>query len=265
MLRRKVRENYRAKDAEFPVQVGLAAYLPEKARPDRRPDREALFRFAVTRFAGSSGLSEEVIRTEPRSKIKELLASASSSLLPAADLPDIEAKVHDALRGTKLSEAGDAQEVADWCRTELKLDIPAASLTGTTPARVLDAVLNAYDTRYRPEMHQTERSLVLEQLDSSWKAHLLTMDHLRSVVGLASYGQEDPKIVYKREGMREFDAMWVGVRDNVSKSVLRMEDVGEEQVEAAMWAGQMSRQAQAESALKARAAQMASEWPTETE
>ena len=85
------------------------------------------------------------------------------------------------------------------------------------------------------------------------------MDHLRSVVGLASYGQEDPKIVYKREGMKLFDEMWVGVRDRVSESVFRMEDVGEEEVEMAMWAGQMSRQAQAQSALTARAAQVATE------
>jgi len=259
ILKRKVRENYRAKDAEFPVQVGLAAYLPEKTRPDRRPDREALFRWAITRFAGTSGVSEEVIRTEPRTRIKEVLASASGSLLPAADYPEIVAKVQDALSGTKKAEADDAKELAEWCRSDLKLDLEPAKMTGVTAQEALDGVLNAYDEKYRPEMHQTERSLVLEQLDSAWKAHLLTMDHLRSVVGLASYGQEDPKIVYKREGMRQFDEMWVGVRDRVSESVFRMEDVGDEAVEQAMWAGQVSRQAQAQSALQARAAQAAAE------
>ena len=147
----------------------------------------------------------------------------------------------------------------EWCRTELKLELAPEKLTGIAAAGAIDRVLNAYDEKYRAEMHQTERSLVLEQLDSSWKAHLLTMDHLRSVVGLASYGQEDPKIVYKREGMRQFDDMWVGVRDRVSESVFRMEDVGDDQVEAAMWAGQVSRQAQAQSAMQARAAQAAAE------
>ncbi len=259
ILKRKVRENYRTKDVEFPVQVGLAAYLPEKARPDRRPDREALFRWSITRFAGSNGVSEEVVRTEPRAKIKELLSTASASLLPAADYPEIEAKVQDALRGTKKSEADDAKELVEWCRSDLRLELEAAKITGISALEVLHVVLNAYDMKYRPEMHQTERSLVLEQLDSSWKAHLLTMDHLRSVVGLASYGQEDPKIVYKREGMKLFDDMWVGVRDRVSESVFRMEDVGEEEVEMAMWAGQMSRQAQAQSALTARAAQVATQ------
>ena len=69
-----------------------------------------------------------------------------------------------------------------------------------------------------------ERSLLLSQLDSSWKNHLYTMDHLRSTVGLRSFAQEDPKTVYKREGMKEFDGMWDGVRDKVTDSVFRMED-----------------------------------------
>jgi preprotein translocase subunit SecA len=64
------------------------------------------------------------------------------------------------------------------------------------------------DERYRPEMKQMERNLVLMQLDTSWKNHLYTMDHLRSGIGLVGYAQEDPKSVYKQEGMKEFRAMW---------------------------------------------------------
>jgi preprotein translocase subunit SecA len=60
-------------------------------------------------------------------------------------------------------------------------------------------------------MHSVERGLVLEQLDSAWKTHLLSMDNLRSGVGLRGYAQEDPKIVYKREGMKEFRLMWAAL------------------------------------------------------
>jgi preprotein translocase subunit SecA len=104
-----------------------------------------------------------------------------------------------------------------------------------------------------------ERRLVLDTLDSAWKTHLLTMDHLRSTVGLAGYAQEDPKIVYKREGMKLFDQMWDGVKDRVTESVFRMEDVGEEEVNAALWAGARAVHQQAESAMAARAAQAATE------
>ncbi len=65
---------------------------------------------------------------------------------------------------------------------------------------------------------------MLNRLDSSWKNHLYTMDHLRSGIGLVGYAQEDPKTVYKREGMKEFDAMWDGVQDKVTETVFRMEE-----------------------------------------
>ncbi len=53
-----------------------------------------------------------------------------------------------------------------------------------------------------------ERMLVLQILDAAWKDHLLAMDHLRSSVSLRGYAQVDPKVEYKREGMRLFDSMW---------------------------------------------------------
>src|SRR5262249_61903251 len=78
--------------------------------------------------------------------------------------------------------------------------------------------------KYRPEMKTMERSLLLNQLDSAWKNHLYTMDHLRSVVGLRGYAQEDPKIVYKREGMKEFETMWDALEERVTEAVFRMEE-----------------------------------------
>ena len=79
-----------------------------------------------------------------------------------------------------------------------------------------------------------ERSLVLRQLDTSWKNHLYTMDHLRSGVGLSGYGQEDPKIVYKQKGMKEFGLMWEGFEDRVTETVFRMEE--SEDIADSIWA-----------------------------
>jgi preprotein translocase subunit SecA len=78
-----------------------------------------------------------------------------------------------------------------------------------------------------------ERSLVLMQLDTSWKNHLYTMDHLRSGIGLVGYAQEDPKTVYKQEGMKEFRVMWDGVEDKVTEMVFRMEE--SEAFEESIW------------------------------
>ena len=258
LLRRKVREAYRAKDVEFPVQVGLHAYLPEKAKGDRRPNREWLFGWVVQRFPGAD-VSEETIRTEARSAIKEKLLAASRTLIPAADYPEVDAKLAETFSGADAAEAGDAAELVEWAKAELKLDLDPTKLTGVTRKQARDEILNAYDLKYRPEMHDMERRLVLDQIDSAWKAHLLTMDHLRSTVGLAGYAQEDPKIVYKREGMKLFDQMWEGVQDRTTELAFRVEDVGDDQVQSALWAGAVAQQRQAESALRARAAQVAAE------
>jgi preprotein translocase subunit SecA len=73
-------------------------------------------------------------------------------------------------------------------------------------------------------MRRLERSLLLARLDDTWKKHLLTMDHLRSGIGLVGYAQVDPKTEYKREGMKAFDEMWKGIEDKITDAVFRMEE-----------------------------------------
>jgi preprotein translocase subunit SecA len=73
-----------------------------------------------------------------------------------------------------------------------------------------------------------ERAVVLQILDNAWKDHLLAMDHLRASVGLRGYAQVDPKVEYKREGMRTFDLMWKGIDERVTDIVYRIEQVEDE-------------------------------------
>jgi preprotein translocase subunit SecA len=72
-----------------------------------------------------------------------------------------------------------------------------------------------------------ERSLVLQLLDTAWKEHLLAMDHLRQSVGLRGYAQVDPKVEYRREGMRIFEQMWEAIGDHVTDLVFRVEQLDE--------------------------------------
>src|SRR5262249_51515515 len=159
-------------------------------------------------FAGAfkaveaEGLTEEFIRTEARSKLREKLLAIAPKAVPSADVEEIDAKIAEVFSGAKRAEAEDAKELTEWAKTELGLTLDPAKLTGMTPDDARHMLLNAYDQKYRAEMHSVERTLVLEQLDSAWKSHLLVMDSLRSGVGLRGYAQEDPKIVYKREGMK---------------------------------------------------------------
>jgi preprotein translocase subunit SecA len=53
------------------------------------------------------------------------------------------------------------------------------------------------------------------------------MDYLRSAVSLKGYAQLDPKVEYKREGMRLFEAMWQSIGERSTDLVFRMEQLDE--------------------------------------
>jgi len=82
---------------------------------------------------------------------------------------------------------------------------------------------DAYQGRFRPELREAERALLLEVLDTSWKDHLHFMDHLRQGIGLVGYAQKDPKVEYRREGMKAFDQMWKGIGQQVTGAIFRLE------------------------------------------
>ncbi len=57
------------------------------------------------------------------------------------------------------------------------------------------------------EFYRTVRRLLLQTIDTFWIEHLEVMEYLRSSVNLRAYGQRDPLIEYKREGLRLFKEM----------------------------------------------------------
>jgi preprotein translocase subunit SecA len=117
------------------------------------------------------------------------------------------------------------EKLADWCLHKLGCSVAAGELMQASRAAAEKRLLDAIDNHFRPEMREMERMLVLQILDGSWKDHLYSMDHLRSAIGLRGYAQVDPKVEYKREGMKIFEEMWTGVGDKVTDLIFRMEQV----------------------------------------
>ena len=76
---------------------------------------------------------------------------------------------------------------------------------------VFEVLKNRYDAKEKligPQaMRYHERMIMLSVLDSQWKDHLLSMDHLKEGIGLRGYGQHDPLVEYKRESFEMFEAM----------------------------------------------------------
>jgi preprotein translocase subunit SecA len=238
-LREKVLELYHQKEVEFPVMTGMTQYMSDRgqgpAPGGQRYNREGLYHWALERFPQSrERINEEDFRTQPRHRLQELILGVSKASYPAKGPEAMDAKLEEEFEGsTRPVDAEDARELAEWARAELNLEVSAGELTGVAPERAREVVWNAFDRRYRPEVRQMERSLLLHQLDLSWKNHLYTMDHLRDTIGLRGYAQEDPKTVYKEEGMKEFASMWEGVEDKVTETIFRMEE--SEAFQETMW------------------------------
>jgi preprotein translocase subunit SecA len=229
---------YRQKEVEFPVKAGMAQFMSERgqAAPGaQRYNREGLYHWAKDRFAAyRERFNEEDFRTQSRPKLQELLLAASQASFPARNEEEIDDKVQEVFEGSKRPcDADDAGELSSWLKQAYDVDLPADQIAGKVPEVVRSELWNAFDKRYRPEMRQMERSLVLHQLDAAWKNHLYQMDHLRSGIGLVGYAQEDPKTVYKQEGMKEFKSMWEGVEDRITEMVFRMEE--SEAFEETIW------------------------------
>ena len=129
------------------------------------------------------------------------------------------------------SRALDRDGLLAWARERFDPDLTPADLETNDLDQLRSVLSDASRRRHtrgddpRDEMKRMERAVLLQFLDNAWKDHLLAMDHLRSSVGLRGYAQVDPKVEYKREGMRTFDLMWKGIDERVTDIVYRIEQV----------------------------------------
>lgn len=65
----------------------------------------------------------------------------------------------------------------------------------------------------------TMRQLLLQTIDMFWVDHLELMDYTRSSVGLRAYGQRDPLVEYKKEGLRLYTQMQNSINEQVLKVI----------------------------------------------
>jgi preprotein translocase subunit SecA len=82
--------------------------------------------------------------------------------------------------------------------------------------------------RFGPDiLSYVQKTIVLQNLDSLWREHLVNLDHLRSVVGFRGYAQRDPLNEYKSEAFELFQAMLAQLRQVVTSQLMRVELVRE--------------------------------------
>ncbi len=81
------------------------------------------------------------------------------------------------------------------------------------------------------ELRQLERIVILQTVDNLWKDHLLSMDHLKEGIGLRGYAQQNPLIVYKKEGFDMFHEMISRVKEETLGLLYRIQIAEPEKLE----------------------------------
>lgn len=69
------------------------------------------------------------------------------------------------------------------------------------------------------EFYNVIRRLFLQSIDMFWVEHLEMMDYMRDTVNLRAYGQRDPLVEYKREGLRLFKDMQDAINHQIAESI----------------------------------------------
>ncbi len=114
------------------------------------------------------------------------------------------------------SRHGDKDELGHAILAKLLEALEAKKEEGRRLKEETYADLEAY-----PTFDTIARDLLLQILDSQWKAHLHTMDSLRESINLRGYAQRDPKIEYQREGFALFGEMEQRIDDQFAEFVFK--------------------------------------------
>jgi preprotein translocase subunit SecA len=131
------------------------------------------------------------------------------------------------------------------CLSQLSLDVPVmewAQEEGVDQDAIRERLYKASDDKaaaqaeaFGPEtMRSIEKQLLLQTIDTKWQEHLLTLEHLRSVVGFRGYAQKDPLNEYKTEGFQLFETMLNALRVDVTQRLGQIRPMTAEEQAAIM-------------------------------
>jgi preprotein translocase subunit SecA len=117
-----------------------------------------------------------------------------------------------------------------------RLEIPEDELLGLRPQTLCDRVREGAEAFYAAKeaeygtdaIRYLEKMFLLSTVDTLWKDHLLSMDHLKEGIGLRGYGQQDPLKEYQREGFEMFADLVGRVKEESLKRLFHVKVQREE-------------------------------------
>ncbi len=231
-LRQAAEEAYRGREVRYPLEAALNTFAIRSQSNDSISLSPEIITWLANRFS-TPELAETLSKAE-RLDFEEVEKVARVQIALAEEKHQLGLKKIDDLFGDSdadksasnaSGQSGKLESLADWLHQELNWNGTPQSVQRLTREQLENKLQQAVDDRYYPEIRGTERDLLLRLLDETWMSHLLAMDHLRSAVSFRGMGQLDPKVEYKREGMKLFEQMWFSVGERVTDVVFRMAGV----------------------------------------
>ncbi len=101
--------------------------------------------------------------------------------------------------------------------------------------RLADEAVRVYEGREAAigvdNYRRLEHVVMLQTIDNLWKDHLLSMDHLKEGIGLRGYAQQNPLLVYKKEGFEMFQGLMDRIEEETLAILFRIQIAAPERME----------------------------------
>jgi len=231
-IKRKILEealaSYDRKEADYPVMAGMYRFSKREGKL-LKLDGNAFTEWANRRFRAD--LTPESMQTLEGEAIHDRLLEFSKrnqveAIQARKDLEKLLGELERA--GAVPYVEGDARfaSLRSWLEG-FGYRWDDERLVGLERNDLREQLIGGLADHFHPEMRRLERFVLLEIVDSAWKDHLLAMDYLRSAVGQRGMAQLDPKVEYKREGMRMFEDLWKSIEERTIELIFRMEQLDE--------------------------------------
>ena len=125
-----------------------------------------------------------------------------------------------------------------WIKSKFGLEVPISELSGLLPEEVVDFVSKKLKSAYQEKekaagsanMRQMEKVVSLWIVDSRWKEHLLTIDHLKEGMHLRAHAHVDPLVEYQKESYFAFQEMILAIKEGIAELSFRTKITPREEV-----------------------------------
>jgi preprotein translocase subunit SecA len=174
---------------------------------------------------------------------RKVIFERRKELMATEDIAaEVDAMRHDVIETTVAKAIPEGAYPEQWnmdlldatVKQYLALEAPVhdwAKEEGIADEEIKERLIKASDEAYAdrrarntPEvMEYVEKQIVLQSIDHLWREHIVTLDHLRQVIGWRGLAQRDPLNEYKAEAFQLFDTLVNHMNEQVTGQLMRVE------------------------------------------